>query len=989
MFGNKNKIPVYDGLMSTHWGIAQRLDALFGIKVKDKLCWPPSQIDEEDTVERAPELDCVRLSGVDDLNELVYAYGNQVGDAPLVDPTHPEMMTAARSEYIHEPKLFGGDTQGTGGVEGLFTWLPGKPDQVIPEYMTTKTRLDMPPERCPSFRGLATAFFSGGRRPKGRFDLNGIGIAGIWGLMAQLAKATNHSGFKWGTNDPYVPAPAVRVFRMPVAPPLKDWASRFLNPHNVEGYPQGMTRVIQVPRSPARNKSEGEGKLRPGGGFPAANAAAVCYELLSSESYDKNATEAALDADSFLIAARLLSIEKAGISFAWVDQDSAKAVIEEVCEHVGGAVFIHPKTGLWTMRLLRPDSAFKALELPNEIIKTPWNTGFVLTPSNARLDGEIERKSWSDVVNFLSVKYTDDETSQEKAVSVQADDLIAAAGGGLNVATLNYWMFRSVETAIAAGERSLAVASKPLMKASWLLNRSAWSLAPLDVITVNWPSEGLVNARFRVMSIDYGDGKEREIRVECVEDVFSDIPKRRAVVPQTPLWKPEPRPTMRQPWMTPASAPLLMRHGVSLEEVRTLDAEGDAVMVHLVSSDTLLTGAEAFVRTNDEDLPQTPAVVDSVPRALLKEPLGAEAISTLDFYEMDFGTQERDPEAGDLLIIVRPRPDKPILDRFWTSIGGGRLLPSNLPGEDYGTSLSPHKLHWGVGTAAMALDPDSARSADLRGLAPAFHEEVCVIREVDEETGETTITRGAFDTVPAPIPAGAWVYHVPNTPSVPRQTSPDGALMYAIYRPRNASGEARTTTKQYPFVATARQEMPARPGNVRMMIGGETMAFGAKSVIDQAAAITVSWASRNRLLDDNQPALWTAGNVTPEPGQRHYVRVWRRVRRNADGDAPAVLVQAFYDLAGDSLTVPATTFSGSLGDPDWNPGFVETDITAGGAFVIEVGAQRTEGGRVLVPTPENPTTGPAQMSAQAALLLVDIGTSPGGYGNNWGREWGG
>ena len=776
---------------------------------------------------------------------------------------------------------------------------------------------------------------------------------------------------------------------MPVAPPLKDWAARFLNPHNVSGIKQGMTRVVEVPRSPARNKANGKGKLKAGGGFPAANPAAVIYELLSSSRYDVNATQDGLDASSFVLAARRLSLEKAGISFAWIDQDSVKAIIEEICNHVGAAVFVHPRTGLYTIRLLRPDSAFQEMALPSETIRMPWKTGFVLNPSNARLDGEVERKSWSDVVNFVSVKYTDDETSQEKSVSVQADDLIAVAGGNQNVATLNYWMFRSVETATAAGERDLAIASRPLMKASWVVNRSGWALAPFDVITVNWPSEGLANARFRVMSVDYGNGKDREVKIEAVEDVFSSIPRRRAAVPQTPLWTPPARPTMRQPWMTPASAPLLIRNGVSREQLAQLDEEGDAVMLHLVSSETELTSADAFVKTNDEGLPDSPAAIDSVPRALVLEPLAAEALSTVDFYELDFGAQERDPEVGDLLIIVRPRPDKPTLDRYWTTISGGAQSPGNLPRAAYGNSAFPNKLHWGIGTAALALDPDSARSATLNGLAPAFHEEVCVIRSVDRDTGETVIQRGAFDTVPAPIPAGAWVYHVANRPPVPRQASPDGALMYATYRPKNSSGVARTTTQQFMFQATARQEMPARPGNVRMAINGETWEFGSKPVLDESVPITVNWATRNRMLDDNKPALWTAGNVSPEPGQRHYVRVWRRVRRNADGDAPAVLVQAFYDLPGSVFTIPAAVFSGSITDHEWNPGPVETDIPSGAAFVIEVGSQRTEPDKVLVATPENPATGPAQMSAQAALMLVDIGTSPGGWGNNWGREWGG
>ncbi|KGJ23754.1 phage tail protein [Paracoccus sanguinis] len=983
----KTKVPVFDGLMSTHWGVCQQADALFGIKVKDKLCWPPAQVDGDDTVERAPQYDAAKWSAVDDLNTMVVNLGTQTGLAPVVGPQNPQIMTAERDEYIHEPDLFGGDTNGTGGVEGVFTWLPGKADQILPTSMTS--RFGISADRCPSFRGLATAFFCGGRRPTTRKDSNGIDMGGLVNPHLTKARTSNNQGFKWGTNDPYVPSATMRVFRAPYAPPLRDFAKYALNPYNVQHLKQMMTRVIAVPRAPARNKSDGDGKLPQGGGFPAANPAAVIYELLSSARYDMNSTEAALDAASFLICARLLSVEKAGISFAWVDQDSVKAIIEEICAHIQGAVFVHPKTGLYTMRLLRPDAAFSALGMGNEIITLPWKAGFKLSPSNARLADDIERKTWSDVINWVSVKFTDDETSKEKSVSVQAPDLIAAAGGRVNDATLNYWMFRSEETAIAAGERELSAASRPLMKASWIVNRTGWSIAPYDVITVDWPSEGIVKTRFRVLAVDYGDGKNRDIRIDAVEDVFSEKPRRTAIMPQAALWTPPPKPTIRQPYMTPASAPMLMRNGLSRDELDLLDQDGDAVMIHMISSDANLTGADAFVRSNAEDLPQTGVAIESVPRALLNEPLGVEATSTISFYDMDFGAQERDPEPGDLLVFVRPRTDKPSLDRFWTTISGGRLLPTGLPQAGYGSNFAPSKLHWGVGTAAMALDEDSARIATMNGLAPAYHEEVCQILTVDRDTGDTVIRRGIYDTVPAPLPAGCWVFHLSGQPPVPRETSADGEYMLAAYRPKSASAVARSTTPQYPFVATARQEMPARPGNVRITVGPETWAFGSKAVLDEPAPVQVRWATRNRITDDAQPASWTAGNITPESGQRHYVRVWRRVCRNATGDSPAVLVDQFYDLAGDSYVIPAAVFSNSLNDPDWNPGEVVSDIPAGGAFVIEVGAQRTEPGRVLVATPENPLTDPAQMSAQAALMLIDVGTEPSGWGKSWGKDWGG
>lgn len=983
--GGKNRTDVFDMKQTNHFGVCLGAEALMGLKVNDKLAWPPKQADGDDTVERCPDLDYKRLNAEVDLNDL-RAIG-WADPSPAINPRHPEIMTAQRDEYIYEPELFGGDLEGSGGAQGLFSWLPGKRNQVLPGFIRSRLakKLELPQDQVPAYRGLASIFFSGARKPRISRDTNGIAIGG---KVSGIINPSLNKGFTWGTNDPRMPKASVRVMRRPVAEHLRKFAEWFLNPYNVGIYPgtQNEVLVIQTPRSPARKKPNGKDgeKLPQGGGFPSANPAAVIYELVSSGAYDVSATEDAIDKESFLVCARRLSFERMGVSFAWIDQETVAEIVAEVCRHVGAAVFIHPETGLYTMRLLRPEADFDQIQHRNgEQIPRPWMTRYTISPDTATLDGDFKRKTWPDVTNSLTVKYTNDETSQEASITVMNQAAIAAAGGRVNDSTFNGFMFRSETVAQKAAERELGNASRPLMGASWVLNSSAWKLAPYDVIRVNWPSEGLEDVRFRVIEVDYGTPKDRSVRIEAVEDVFGEVKPRLAYVPQPPAWSPDSRPTMGDPWYSPASAPMLIANGVTDEQVREMDAERDAATIHMVSSQGSLTSADAFVRVNGQAFPANPARVEALPKAVLGVRLDAQASTSLDFYALDFGPQERDPEVGDLLVFVRPRPDKPSLNRWWTTVSGGRQsgLSATVP---YGTASLGVPLNWGVGTAAMALDPDSDRFQSLVGLAPAFHEEVCVITAVDEDTGDVVIRRGCYDTVPAPLPEYAWVYHIKNRPSVPVETTPDGEWVYAVYRPKSASAVARETTKQYGFVPTARQSMPARPGNVRLVVGGETHGLGSKPVLDEATDVVVRWASRNRMLDDANPAPWTAGNVTPEEGQSHYVRVWRRVRRNAAGDAPAVLVSQHYNLAGDQFTVPAATFSASLTDPDWNNGGVETDITVGAAFVVEVGAMRMTAGTAL-----GEPGGVAQMSAQAALMLIDIGTAPGGWGNRYGEDYGG
>lgn len=983
MAGKKSEMPVFDMKMSSHWALGRAVDALFGIRIKDKLAWPPAQIDGDNTVERCPELNYISINGTKDLNQII---GGWV-DYPVIDPKHAQILTAQRDIYISEPELFGGDTEGNGGVGGLFSWLPGKVNQFLPSFITS--RYEIPADQCPSYRGIATGFFSGARNPRLGVDRNGIVKGGL--VNQSNIAASNNQGFWWTTNDKSVPAPSFRAFRMCRVEHFRQWASWWINPYNAASgnYPgtQYMTQVIETPRSEPRDKPEGDGKLQAGGGYPSLNPAAVIWELMSSSTYDEAASEDRMDKDSFLLCARRLAFEKMGISFQWVDQESVKQIVQDICSHIGAAVFNDPITNKYTMRLLRPDAAFTELRGRSEDgIPLPWNTGFIVNPDTAQLDGDFEQKLWSDVINHMDVKYTDDETGETKTVSVQNANGIAAAGGRINDQELNFWMLRSEASAIAAGERELSNVCRPMMKAAFTLNRRAWGLMIFDVVNVTWPSEGVVNTRFRIVNIDYGDGEDRKVRIEVIEDVFNETPRKSGHVPQPPLWTPAGRPTMRDPWFTPASAPMLIANGVPLDDVLEMDAEDDAAMIHLVSSDRPLTSADAFVKFGSAAYPKDPTPVHATPRALLGVRLETEAVSTLGFYDLDFGAQEEDPEVGDLLVVVRPRPDKTSLNRFWTTIGGGRQ--NGMVQTSYGTPEAPSKLHWGIGTAAMALDPDSDRNASLLGLAPAYHEEVCLITAVNQETGVVSIRRGCYDTVPAPIPSEAWVYHLKNSPPVPVPTINDGTMGYAVYRPKSASAVARETTEQKLFIATARQDMPARPGNVRMTIDSKAYAFGSKATLDEPMPIAVAWNSRNRLLDDANPAAWTGGNVTPESDQRHYVRVWRRVRRAGSGDAPAILVAQFYDLTGSSYVIPANVIANAMTDAQWNTGAATSDIEYGAAFAIEVGAQRMLSGTRLG-SPEFPGDGPAQMSAQAALLLMDVGTSPGGYGLNYGRDYGG
>lgn len=157
--GSKPKQEVNLYFMSIHFGICAGADALKRIIVKEKEAW--------------------------------------IGYA-----------TAQTDFIINKPELFGGNKK-EGGVAGTVHWFPGLSTQVLPDGLATRLgRADG--ADAPGYRGLASAWFTGGTRG------SSVG-GGIAGLFAALNKTGSSSdgGFYWSANQPYLPGTWITVERAP------------------------------------------------------------------------------------------------------------------------------------------------------------------------------------------------------------------------------------------------------------------------------------------------------------------------------------------------------------------------------------------------------------------------------------------------------------------------------------------------------------------------------------------------------------------------------------------------------------------------------------------------------------------------------------------------------------------------------------------------------------------------------------------------------
>ena len=123
------KVQVTEYTMSMHMGIALQLDTLEAIIIGEKVAWSGS-------------------------------------------------VSEAGSILISKPDLFGGIKK-EGGAVGNAYFLPGGPDQSLPEDLAV--RMGLTSATCPGYRGFASVFFFGGSPGGGWVPITGGGSGGSVG----------------------------------------------------------------------------------------------------------------------------------------------------------------------------------------------------------------------------------------------------------------------------------------------------------------------------------------------------------------------------------------------------------------------------------------------------------------------------------------------------------------------------------------------------------------------------------------------------------------------------------------------------------------------------------------------------------------------------------------------------------------------------------------------------------------------------------------
>lgn len=238
---------------------------------------------------------------------------------------------------------------------------------------------------------------------------------------------------------------------------------------------------------------------------PDMNPAHIIRECLTNRDWGLGYSGAEIGT-GFTAAADQLYSEGFGMSLIWQQDSAIEEFIASILDHIDATLFIDRRTGLWELKLIRADYVAAGLPLFDETNVVDW--------------GRLGRRAPGDLVNSVTVRFTDAATDDTGAVGVTDTARVQAMGEVLST-TLDYPGIRSQSLAVRVAERDLRALSAPLLTGEIVVTREGASLGPGDAIRLRSTRLGLEDMVMRISEIGQGDGRDNGIRLRIAEDVFA------------------------------------------------------------------------------------------------------------------------------------------------------------------------------------------------------------------------------------------------------------------------------------------------------------------------------------------------------------------------------------------------------------------------------------------------------------------------------------
>lgn len=573
-------------------------------------------------------------------------------------------------------------------------------------------------------------------------------------------------------------------------------------------------------------------------GLTAMNPAHIVYETLTNRDWGMGYPSGALDSASFTAAADTFHAEGMGLCMTWAQQTSIEGFVQLVMDHAGAACSQDPKTGLFTLRPIRADYVLEELPL------------FAPSEGNIIELVSLDRSTYTEAMNELTVKYTDSLTGKDGSVSVQQLASIQSQGG-IVPETRNYPGLPTAALALRVAMRDLRASSSGLARVKLRVNREGSDLEPGDVIGFAWPRLSIGLTALRVLQVNTGTTADSAVSITCVEDVFG-LPEATYVDPPTIGWT-EPN-TAAQP--SPAAAGFEFPY-----------------------------------------------------RDLLRF-IGAANVAALD------------PAAGFIAVAAAKPPGFSLNFELRTRVSPAAYEAAGI-GDWAGYGLTTAPL--GELDTVVVLSGATGLDSFEVGEAALLGSETCRIEAVDVGTSTLTLARGCGDTPPRAWPLGTVVLAVNDLALFSETEYADGEVVDAKVLTRTTS--ALLSEALAPTVTVTmdqRQARPYAPGLLRITDLLESgVAYPASA---RVGALTVTWAHRDRLLQQDTLVPEGDASVGPEPGVTYTVRYY--LDGVLDGTETGITGTAAtpYTLTGDGVArVEVVAVRDSL--ESWSPALAEFDYT--------------------------------------------------------------
>lgn len=241
-----------------------------------------------------------------------------------------------------------------------------------------------------------------------------------------------------------------------------------------------------------------------GGGLD-LNPIHIIRECFTDPDWGMGYTDADIDADSFEGAADTIFLEGLGMSLLWDRQIELEKFVDEVKKHIDAAIYVSRTTGKFVVKLIRKDY--------NEA------TLLRLDETNIARIEEPRRASFGELVNSVTVNYWDSKTGKDASLTVTDTALVQLQGAVINT-TIQYPGFTNPRCATIAAQRDLKALSSPGLSCVVYADSTAEDLNIGDCFKLSWSRWGLVDVVMRVTGIAYGNGRSKQVRINCTQDSF-------------------------------------------------------------------------------------------------------------------------------------------------------------------------------------------------------------------------------------------------------------------------------------------------------------------------------------------------------------------------------------------------------------------------------------------------------------------------------------